>query len=142
MLNYIYTQDSNGLQKSFEILLHKIPNIIYGKLKHELEAYYEVLFISWIQLLGFDIESEIMTLEGRLDALVKNKDFVLIIEFKFDKEKSFDKMLNEAENQIIEEGYYKPYQDKNILILTVALHSRDLRCKFKTLEDTLKKYTI
>ncbi|MDR2829549.1 MAG: ATP-binding protein [Methanobrevibacter sp.] len=138
MLKYIYTQDEENLQRSFEILLHKIPNIVYGKIKHELEDYYKVLLISWIQLLGFDIESEIMTLEGRLDALVKHKDFVLIIEFKFDQEKSFESMFDDAGSQIIEMGYYKPYQNKKIIVLIIAFHPRNLRCKFKMLEDVLK----
>ena len=140
MLTYIYKQDEAKLQKSLETLLHKIPNLIYGEFKNEIEAYYKVLVISWLQLLGFDIESEIMTLEGRLDALVKHKDLALILEFKYDDKKSFQTMLNEAENQIIKRGYYKPYQNMNISILTVAFKSREVKCKFKLLNELLKEY--
>ena len=93
-----------------------------------------------MQPLGFDIEAEIMTLKGRLDALLKHKDFVLIIEFKFNEKKSLETMLNEGENQIIENGYYKPYQNKNIKILTVALQPRSIKCKFKTLKEALNQY--
>ncbi|KZX12318.1 ATP-binding protein [Methanobrevibacter curvatus] len=140
MLKYIYNQDSEGLQKSFEVLLHKIPNLIYGELKREIEAHYKILAISWLQLLGFDIESEIMTLKGRLDAMVKHKDFYMIVEFKFSDKKSFQKMFDEAENQIIEKGYYKPYQNKKIIVLSIAFKPRDVKCQFKTVEETLKKY--
>lgn len=139
MIECIYTQDGEGLQKYFEILLGKISNINYGYLKDNIEAYYKVLLISWMQLLGFDIETEVMTLKGRLDALLKTKDFVLIIEFKFSETKSLDSMLNEGENQILEKEYYKPYQNKNIVILSVALQPKDINCKFKTLEEALKQ---
>ncbi|MCL2156420.1 MAG: ATP-binding protein [Methanobrevibacter sp.] len=137
MLNYIIQLDEENLQKSFEILLYKIPNLIYGEIKHELEAYYKILFISWIQLLGFDIEGEIMSIKGRLDAILKHNDLVLIIEFKFSKDKSFDEMLKEAEKQIIDKEYYKPYQDKNVLILAVAFKPKDVKCQLKTLKDVL-----
>jgi len=139
MIKCIYAQDSECLQKYFEILLGKISNINYGYLKDNIEAYYKVLLISWMQLLGFDIESEVMTLKGRLDALLKTKEFILIIEFKFSETMSLDSMLAEGENQIIEKEYYKPYQDKNIVVLSVALQPKDIKCKFKTLEETLKQ---
>jgi hypothetical protein len=140
MLKYIYALDAENLQKQFEILLHKIPNITFGELKEKIEANYKILLISWMQLLGFDIEAEVMTLKGRLDAIVKHKDFVLIIEFKFSEEKSLEVMLNNAENQIIEKGYYKPYQNKNVIVLSIATQARDVRCKFKTLDEALKQY--
>ena len=140
MLSYILTQDEENLNKSLEILLHKIPNILYGELKNEIEAHYKVLVISWIQQLGFDIETEIMTLKGRLDALVKYKDLILIIEFKYDDKKSFETMIKDGENQIIEKEYYKPYQDKNVKILTIVFKSRQVKCKFKSLDDVLKGY--
>ncbi|MDR3291226.1 MAG: ATP-binding protein [Methanobrevibacter sp.] len=140
MLKHIIQCDEANLQKSFEILLYKIPNILYGEIKQELEAYYKILAISWIQLLGFDIEGEIMSIKGRLDAILKHEDLILIIEFKFSEKKSFDSMLNEANNQILDKKYYKPYQDKNVLILTVAFKPRDVKCQIKTLYELLNDY--
>ena len=137
MLSYIIQVDEENLQKSFEKLLYKIPNIIYGELKREIESYYKTLFISWIQLLGFDIEGEIMSIKGRLDAVVKYNDIVLIIEFKFSKNKSFDEMLKEARKQVLDQKYYIPYQDKNVLILSVAFKSREVKCQLNSLEDIL-----
>jgi hypothetical protein len=139
MLNSIIHLDSESLQKSFEILLHKIPNILYGDIKKELEAYYKILLMSWIQLLGFQIDSEIQTIKGRLDAVLKHENLVLIIEFKFSLKDDLDKMINNAFSQIIKNEYYKPYQNKKVILLAVAFKSRDIKCELKTLEECLNE---
>ncbi|MDR1818809.1 MAG: PD-(D/E)XK nuclease domain-containing protein, partial [Methanobrevibacter sp.] len=123
----------------FEILLHKIPNILYGDIKKELEAYYKILLMSWIQLLGFQIDSEIQTIKGRLDAVLKHENLVLIIEFKFSLKDDLDKMINNAFSQIIKNEYYKPYQNKKVILLAVAFKSRDIKCELKTLEECLNE---
>jgi hypothetical protein len=138
MLESIIKLDSKSLQKSFEILLHKIPNILYGELKKELESYYKILLMSWIQLLGFEIEEEIQTIKGRLDAVLKHNDLVLIIEFKFSLKENLDNMVENAFNQIIEKEYYKPYQNKKIILLAVAFKSRDIKCELKTLNELIE----
>ncbi|KZX12038.1 ATP-binding protein [Methanobrevibacter curvatus] len=140
MLTNIIKLDSKSLQRSFEILLHKIPNILYGDIKKESEAYYKILFMSWIQLLGFEIKSEIQTIKGRLDAILEQKNLVLIIEFKFSLNDNLDDMIENAFNQIVKKEYYKPYQNKKVILLAVAFKSRDIKCQLKTLEDSLNEY--
>jgi len=137
MLNSIIHLDSESLQKSFEILLHKIPNILHGDIKKELEAYYKILLMSWIQLLGFQIDSEIQTIKGRLDAVLKHENLVLIIEFKFSLKDDLDKMINSAFSQIIKNEYYKLYQNKKVILLAVTFKSRDIKCELKTLEECI-----
>ncbi|MDR0913030.1 MAG: ATP-binding protein [Methanobrevibacter sp.] len=138
MITAILSLDTDELQKLFETLLHKIPNIIWGKVK-ESESLYQILFISWIHLLGFDIEGEIQTLKGRLDAVLKQNNTVVIIEFKFSENKTFEQMFEKAKKQIIKNEYYKSYQDKKIIILRVAFQFRDLKCKLQTLNDFLNE---
>ncbi|KZX10578.1 ATP-binding protein [Methanobrevibacter filiformis] len=138
MIKYILNLDETNLQKSFEILLHKIPNILYGKLKKEFEAHYQILAISWLQLLGFDIEGEVMTIKGRMDAVLKQKHNIIIIEFKFSETESMDNMLNDGLNQIIKNEYYKPYQNKNVILLSVAFQPRNVKCKLLNLKKAFK----
>ncbi|WP_211261707.1 PD-(D/E)XK nuclease domain-containing protein, partial [Methanobrevibacter filiformis] len=140
MLKYILNLDEANLQKSFEILLHKIPNLLYGKLKKEFEAHYQILAISWLQLLGFDIEEEIMTIKGRMDAVLKQKDNIIVIEFKFSETESMDNMLDDGLSQIITNEYYKPYQNKNVILLSVAFQPRNVKCKLLDLKRALSMY--
>jgi Holliday junction resolvase-like predicted endonuclease len=138
MIKAILELNTEELQKLFETLLHKIPNIIWGKIK-ESESLYQILFISWIHLLGFEIEGEIQTLKGRLDAVLKHENTVVIIEFKFNQNKTFEQMFENAKKQITKNEYYKSYQNKEIIILRVAFKSRDFKCKLQTLNEFLKE---
>ncbi|KZX16997.1 putative AAA-ATPase [Methanobrevibacter cuticularis] len=140
MFRYITKLDTENLQKSFETLLHKIPNLLYGDLKKELEAHYQILVISWLQLLGFDIEAEVMNIKGRIDAVLKYNNLVVIAEFKFSREKSHDVMIEDALTQIIRKEYYKSYQNKNVILLGMAFNQRDVKCKLIKLEEALHKY--
>ncbi|MDR0911083.1 MAG: ATP-binding protein [Methanobrevibacter sp.] len=139
MLNYIINLDNVSLQRSIESQIHKIPNILYGELKKEIEAHYKILTISWMQLLGFEIDQEIMTIKGRLDGILKRDDLIVIMEFKFSKTKSFDYMIKDAFNQIIKKEYYKPYQNKKVILLALAFKPRDVKCELKTLYEVLSK---
>ncbi|KZX10986.1 ATP-binding protein [Methanobrevibacter curvatus] len=140
MIKHILNLDEENLQKSFEILLHKIPNLLYGKIKKEFEAHYQILAISWLQLLGFDIEGEVMTIKGRMDGVLKQKNNVLIIEFKFSETESMDKMLDDGLSQIIRNEYYKPYQNKNVILLSVAFQPRNVKCKLLGLKKASSLY--
>ena len=57
----------------------------------------------FFKLLGFYVEVERPTSDGRMDLIVKTADYVYIFEFKLDK--SADKALQ----QIEEKGYALPY---------------------------------
>jgi len=52
--------------------------------------------------LGFNIECEILTIDGRIDAVLLTEKFIYIIEFKVGN-------TTKAINQIIEKQYYMKY---------------------------------
>jgi hypothetical protein len=131
MLDYILKADEINLTKSLEVLLSNIPYILHQKIGDKNEAYYHILFLSWMKLMGFDIQGEIQTFKGRIDAVLKQKDEVVVIEIKYSENKSIDKLLNMAMNQIEEIEYYKPYQDKNITLLAIAFKEKEVGCKIK-----------
>ena len=130
MYNYIIECDELNLTKSLEILLSSIPYILDSKI-HKNEAYYHILFLTWMKLMDFDIQGEVQTIKGRIDAVLKHKDEIVIIEIKYSKSKTIDKMLNEAMAQIMKKDYYKPYQDKSLTLLAIAFTEKDVGCKIK-----------
>lgn len=86
------------LIKNINVLFRKIPyEIIVEK-----EAYFHSLFYLIIKLLGYQIEAEILTIDGRIDAVIKTDDIIYIIEFK----------INQSAQKAIQQIKDKKYADK------------------------------
>ena len=135
----ILTLDEKNLEENFEILLENASNILKGDIKHLIESFFKLLILSWLQFSGFDTEGEVVTYIDRFNALLRVKNFFLIIEFKFSETESYVAMLEEAENQIIENKYYKPYKDKNLICLAIAIKPIEVKCRFKSFQKVLKQ---
>ncbi|KZX10990.1 ATP-binding protein [Methanobrevibacter curvatus] len=126
--------DENGFTKSLETLFSNIPYSLHSKL-NDMEAFYHVLFLSWMKIIGFEIQGEIIQLKGRVDAVLLKENIAVILELKFSKTKSIDNILDEAINQILEKEYYKPYQDKKIILIGIAFKEKEIKSRieeFKT----------
>ena len=94
----------NNLDEVFEtlkIFFADIPNII--TLKNE--KYYQSIFYVIFKILNLNIDVEINTNIGRIDAVVKTKTHIYIIEFKLGSS------ANMALKQIREKKYYEKYLD-------------------------------
>lgn len=130
MLKYILDADEVKLNKSLETLVSGIPHILHGQMKKN-EAYYHILFLTWMKLMGFEIEGEVQTIKGRIDAVLKQKNEVVIIEIKYSENEQIEKMLDDAMEQIQTKEYYKPYQDKNVTLLAIAFKEKEIFCKIK-----------
>jgi hypothetical protein len=122
--------DEEGFRRSLEILFSNISYSLHSKL-NDMEAFYHILFLSWMKMIGFEIQGEIIQLKGRVDAVLLKENIAIILELKFSKTESMDNMLDEAINQIMEKEYYKPYQDKTIIIVGVAFKEKDISCRIK-----------
>lgn len=48
----------------------------------DLEKYYHSIFYLSLKLLGYNIDSEILTIDGRIDAVIATRDFIYVLEFK------------------------------------------------------------
>jgi hypothetical protein len=131
MLKYILKADEYNLTKSLEALLSNIPYILHQKIEDKNEAYYHILFLSWMKLMGFDIQGEIQTIKGRIDAVLKQKEEVVVMEIKYGENESIDKLLDDAMEQIEKMEYYKPYQDKNITLLAIAFKEKEVGSRIK-----------
>ena len=72
-----------------------------------------------LTLLGFNIEAESCTNDGRIDAVVQTEDHIYLFEFKLDKDDS-------ALSQIKEKEYFKKYllSSKKITLIGVNFDSK------------------
>ena len=67
------------------------------------ELYFQNVLYVFFKLLGFYVEVERPTSDGRMDLIVKTADYIFIFEFKLDKS------ADEALRQIEDKGYAQPY---------------------------------
>ena len=67
------------------------------------ELYFQNVLYVFFKLLGFFVEVERPTSEGRMDLIVKTSDYIYIFEFKLDKN------ADETLQQIEDKGYALPY---------------------------------
>jgi hypothetical protein len=128
--------DAKGLEKNLRILFAKIP----FKLYINREAYYHSIFLLIMIFLEFEIQGEVATNLGAIDALWKQPDINVVIEIKHSLQKTQKVLLKEAMNQIKEKKYYEPYMDKPVLLLAIAFTAgsnknrlTEISCKFEKL---------
>jgi len=128
--------DEEKIEAELNLILSNISHRTYDKIKKDIgEANYHMVIHAVLQSLGFDIESEVTTHKGIIDAIIKIEDIVIIVEFKNIENSSYDYMIKEAFKSIIDKDYYKPYINKKVVLLAVAIKDRECKCKckFKTL---------
>jgi len=103
----------------------------------ELEAYYHSIFYAVMSVLGFDVEAEVSTSRGKVDASLELEDKLYIMEFKYEKcppetspegkQTLFKKALKEAMAQIKSKKYGERYKStgKTIYYAAFAFIGRD-----------------
>ena len=93
---------NNEIEKFLEL-----TNSIFNSLSYTIvgkeEKYFHSIFYVIVKLLSFNIETEIMTIDGRIDAVIKTKNYIYVIEFKagYDAKKALQQMKDKE--------YYKKY---------------------------------
>lgn len=93
------------------------------KIVGDAELYFQNAFYLITKMLGFYTEVERTMANGRLDMVVKTKEYIYIFEFKYDK--SADAALQ----QIDEKGYARPFAGDGRRIYKIGVNfSRTDRC--------------
>ncbi len=92
---------ANKIDDFIENINDLFKNIPYT-LVEKSEKYFHSLFFLVIKLIGFHIDTEVLTINGRIDAVVKTEDNIFIIEFK----------INQSAKSAIEQIKNKKYADK------------------------------
>jgi hypothetical protein len=103
--------DVAGFIKTLKIFFANVPYDI--NLKHE--KYYQSLFYAIFTLMGYQLEAEVRTNDGRFDCVLQTDTCTYIIEFKLSGTKE------EALQQIEDKQYAQKYlgQQKEIILLGV-----------------------
>jgi hypothetical protein len=119
--------DSAGFDQNLRMLLANIPNILHK----DNEGYYHSLFMLAMKMLGFEIQGEVMTNIGRIDAVMHQQDMIVIAEIKYSAKKSLSKLLKAAMKQIYDNKYYEAYLDRRIMLMAVAFTGKEVKCEMK-----------
>jgi len=134
---------TGNLQDMLTILKSLFASIPY-QLHIGKDAYYHSIFYAIMNILGFKMDAETSVSTGRADAILELDDKVYIMEFKYadcapdaspeEKQKLFEKELEDGINQIERRGYAKKYigSGKEIIIAAFAFLGRDnieMRCE-------------
>jgi len=102
-------------KKFFEIIGRLFALIPYDLYIRQ-EKHFHSLFHLIIKLAGLQINAEVHTQQGRLDAVIDTKDKILIFEFKLNG------TAKEALNQIREKEYHTFYLDRHLPIYAVQVN--------------------
>ncbi len=106
-------------ERFIEVLRSVFKSIPYN-LFINLEAYYHSIIYLVLELLGFAVQSEVQTNDGRVDAVIQTDQYIYVMEFKLHS-------AEEAIAQIHQKKYYQRYQgsDKEILLLGLAFDTEE-----------------
>ena len=109
---------NNNLDKFIELLKVTFKNVTYPNIEDS-EKYYHSIFYLVLKLLGFNIESEVMTIDGRIDAVIHTETTIYVIEFKIGD-------AQKALAQIKEKNYHQKYlhENKSIVMLGIGFNLR------------------
>lgn len=95
----LFRGDACGFMSELEAFFAGVSYQIQGDAEKDFQyAMYVIL-----ELLGLDVEVERTTSNGRIDMLIKTKDFIYLIEIKIDS------TADAALRQIDEKGYVRPF---------------------------------
>jgi Holliday junction resolvase-like predicted endonuclease len=130
MLQHIHSGNAEAFANDLRRLLANIPYELHTKN----ERFYNAIFVSNLQLLGFNIQGQISTNIGKIDAVLQYKDVVVVAELKFSEKKSTEAMLSDAMKQIKDRRYYEKYLNKKVLLLGVAFTGKDIACRIEELQ--------
>jgi hypothetical protein len=126
----IALQDNNT-DTMHRILKSHIAAIPYAN-RSDMEENYQNIIYSLFRLLGAQIHNEVHMNNGRIDAVIVNRDHIYIFEFKMDQPAKV------ALAQIKEKGYATPYLNDGKPITLIGINfSREARNIVEWLEEIM-----
>jgi hypothetical protein len=113
--------------------LRKLIDIPY-QIKADKEANLHALLHVGLYGIGFDVQSEVSTEDGRIDAVWRLPYLTVVTEIKRSNERSADKLLSEAMTQIHDRKYYEKYIGKIILLAVAFGKDSEIKCKMERID--------
>jgi hypothetical protein len=125
--------DEEGFRKSMQEMFAHIPYHLHIPR----EAYYHSLLLLWLKLLGFEVQGEISTNIGRIDAVWTWKNHAVVAELKYlplpaeksPSPKTLSKHLDEAMGQIRDRRYYERYQGYQVTLAAIVFAGKEIACR-------------
>ena len=122
---------TNNTKDIERILKSHIAAIPYAN-RSDMEENYQNIIYSVFRLLGAEIHNEVHMNNGRIDAVIVNRDHIYIFEFKMDQPAKI------AIDQIKEKGYAIPYLNSGKPITLIGINfSRAVRNIVEWMEEDL-----
>jgi hypothetical protein len=119
--------ENNKIEKFLELVDSVFKGISYIIADNK-EKYFHSVFYLIVKLLGFHIETEVMTIDGRIDAVINTDKYIYVIEFKAGQD------AKTALQQIKDKEYHKKYlSDKK----PVTLLGINFNIERKAIDDYL-----
>lgn len=122
--NALRTAELEKLPAAFNSLFKSIPYTLWQKENEHsggAPLYHAIIHLTF-KLLGFYVDSEVQTSDGRMDALVRLEKYVYCFEFKLDG--SADLALQ----QIRAKGYLQPYLNQGKQCIAIGVNfSKELK---------------
>jgi hypothetical protein len=106
----------NDVERVMEILNSMLADIPNQLLKNKQEDFYHSLVHLFFRYMGFDVESEVNTSKGRMDAVVQTDSHVYIFEFKIKKTAAI------AFQQILDKKYADKYRMFQKIIIGIGVN--------------------
>jgi methylase of polypeptide subunit release factors len=83
---------------------------------------------------GYEVESEVHTDKGRIDAVLKKGREVIVVEIKYGKGSKIEELLKEGMDQIKKKKYYEKYGGNEVSLLAIAFgEDKEIGCKFENI---------
>jgi hypothetical protein len=138
MLQQILNCNEEGFINNMRIMLAGVPYNLQPEdntVEDANEARYHIIFQVWMTLLGFNIQSEIPTNRGRIDAVLQQNGVAIVTELKYHASTKLDTLLDQAITQIREKRYYEPFLDKKIILLGLAFSGKEVSCRIESFKQ-------
>ncbi|OQX78869.1 MAG: hypothetical protein B6D61_04565 [Bacteroidetes bacterium 4484_249] len=114
LINIRDTLRNNNIEKFIELINILFKGISYIIADNK-EKYFHSIFYIIVKLLGFHIETEVMTIDGRIDCVISTDKYIYVIEFKAGQD------AKTALQQIKEKEYHKKYltEKKSVTLMGI-----------------------
>jgi hypothetical protein len=129
--------DEEGFCRDMQAMFAHIPY----QLHIPREAYYHSLLLLWLKLLGFEVEGEVSTDKGRIDAVWTWRNHAVVAELKYRvapaeevvSPDNLTPLVDEAMAQIKSHRYHERYAGYQITLAALAFTGKDIACRLERL---------
>jgi len=115
LFNIKESLQNNQIEKFISLVNVLFKGISYTIVDNK-EKYFHSIFYIIVKLLGFTIETEVLTIDGRIDAVVSTDKYIYVIEFKagYDAKKAL--------GQIKAKAYHEKYADDDRHVSLIGIN--------------------